>query len=103
MLDQIILNLKNLYEDKWKLINKINTLIAIPIKISIKNSNFIISDKLENILNQSDFVYEYEIEKMNSREIIYKIIYNNNPEKFLNTLKVNDININSSSDIWHIE
>ena len=64
------LNLKNLYEDKWKLINKINTTISIPIKISIKNSNFIISDKLENILNQSDFVYEYEIEKMNSKEMI---------------------------------
>ncbi len=102
-LDQIILNLKNLYEDKWKLINKINTSITIPLKISIKNSNFIKSEKLENILNQSDFVYEYEIEKMNSEEIIYKIIYNNNPEKFLNTLKVNDININSSSDIWYIE
>ena len=103
ILDQIILNLKNLYEDKWKLINKINTSITTPIKISIKNSDFIISDKLENILNQSDFVYEYEIEKMNSKEIIYKIIYNNNPEKFLNTLKVNDININSSSDIWNIK
>ncbi len=102
-LDQIILNLKNLYEDKWKLINKINTSITIPVKISLKNNNFITSDKLENILNQSDFVYEYEIEKMNSEEIIYKIIYNNNPEKFLNTLKVNDININSSSDIWYIE
>ncbi len=103
ILDQIILNLKNLYEDKWKLINKINTSITIPVKISIKNSNFITSDKLENILNQSDFVYEYEIEKMNSEEIIYKIIYNNNPEKFLNTLKANNININSSSDIWYIE
>ena len=103
LLDQIILNLKNLYEDKWKLINKINTSITIPIKISIKNSNFITSDKLENILNQSDFVYEYEIEKISSEDIIYKITYNNNPEKFLNTLKVNDININSSSNIWNIE
>ncbi len=103
ILDQIILNLKNLYEDKWKLVNKINTSITIPIKISIKNKNFIISDKLENILNQSDFVYEYEIEKINSEEIIYKIIYNNNPEKLLNTLKLNDININSSSDIWNIK
>ena len=103
LLDQIILNLKNLYEDKWKLINKINTSISIPIKISVKNSNFIISEKLENILNQSDFVYEYEIEKISSEDIIYKITYNNNPEKFLNTLKVNDININSSSNIWNIE
>jgi len=40
---------------------------------------------------------------MNNEEIIYKITYNNNPEKFLNTLKVNDININSSSNIWNIE
>ena len=40
---------------------------------------------------------------MNSEEIIYKIIYNNNPEKFLNILKVKEININSSSDIWNIE
>ena len=103
ILDQIILNLKNLYEDKWKLINKINTSITIPIKISIKNSNFIISEKLENILNQSDFVYEYEIEKISSEDIIYKITYNNNPEKLLNTLKLNDININSSSDIWNIK
>ena len=103
LLDQIILNLKNLYEDKWKLINKINTSISIPIKISVKNSNFIISEKLENILNQSDFVYEYKIEKISSEDIIYKITYNNNPEKFLNTLKVNDININSSSNIWNIE
>ncbi len=103
ILDQIILNLKNLYDDKWKIINKINTSISIPIKISVKNSNFIISEKLENILNQSDFVYEYEIEKISSEDIIYKITYNNNPEKFLNTLKANDININSSSNIWNIE
>ncbi len=103
MLDQIILNLKNIYEDKWKLINKINTSITIPIKISIKNSNFTISDKFENILNQSDFVYEYEIEKMSSKEIIYKIIYNNSPDKFLNALKISGININSSKYVWEIE
>ena len=102
-LNKIILNLKNLYEDKWKIINKINTEITIPIKISVKNNNFEITEKLENILNQSDFVYEYVVEKMNSEEIIYKIIYNNYPEKFLNTLKLNDIKINSSSDIWNIK
>ena len=103
ILNRIILNLKNIYEDKWKLINKINTSITIPIKISIKNGNYIITDKLENLLNKSDFVYEYEIERMNSEEIIYKIIYNSNPDKFINNLKVNGININSSSDIWKIK
>ena len=103
VLDKIILSLKHQYEDKWKLINKIDTSITIPIKISIKNNNYVISDKLENLLNKSDFVYEYEIEKMNSKEIIYKIIYNTNPNKFINNLKTNGININSSSNIWKIK
>ncbi len=103
LLDRIIFDLKNIYEDKWKLINKINTSISIPIKISTKNSNFIISDKLENLLNKSDFVYEYEIEKINSEEITYRIIYNSSPDKLLSTLKLNGININSSSDIWSIK
>ena len=102
-LNKIISNLKNLYEDKWKIINKINTEITIPIKITVKNNNFEITEKLENILNQSDFVYEYEIEKINSEIITYKIIYNSNPNKFLNTLKVNGININSSNNIWRIK
>ena len=103
VLDKIILNLKNIYEDKWKLINKINTSITIPIKISVKNSNFIITDKLEDLLNKSDFVYEYEVEKISSKEIIYRIIYNSSPDKFINNLKLNDININSSSNIWKIK
>ena len=103
VIDRIILNLKNLYEDKWKLINKINTSISIPIKISVKNSNFILTDKIENLLNKSDFVYDYEIEKINNEEIVYRIIYNSNPSKFVNNLKVNGININSSTDIWTIK
>ncbi len=102
-LNKVILNLKNVYEDKWKLLNKINTSIVIPIKISVKNSNFRLSDKLENVLNQSDFVYEYKIEKMNSKEIIYKVIYNSNLDKLLNSLEASGININSSGDIWNIE
>ena len=69
----------------------------------MKNSNFIISDKLENLLNKSDFVYEYEIEKINSEEITYRIIYNSSPDKLLSTLKLNGININSSGDIWSIK
>tara|TARA_B100000963_G_C22607977_1_gene663509 strand:- start:21 stop:1094 length:1074 start_codon:yes stop_codon:yes gene_type:complete len=102
-LDKVILTLKNIYEDKWKLINKINSSIIIPIKISVKNNNFELTDKIENILNQSDFVYEYEIEKMNNKEIIYRIIYNSNPDKFLNNLISNNIEIDSSSKIWKIK
>ena len=103
LLDGIILSLKNIYEDKWKLINKINTSITIPIKISVKNNNYMITDKLENLLDKSDFVYEYEIKKINNKEIIYRIVYNSDPNKFINNLKINGINVNSSSDIWKIK
>ncbi len=103
LLDGIILSLKNIYEDKWKLINKINTSITIPIKISVKNKNYMITDKLENLLDKSDFVYEYEIEKINNNEIIYRIIYNSDPDKFINNLKINGINVNSSSQVWKIK
>ena len=40
---------------------------------------------------------------MNSEEITYKIVYNSNPDKFLNNLKANGLNIKSSSDVWYIE
>ncbi len=103
LLDGIIVSLKNIYEDKWKLINKINTSITIPIKISVKNKNYMITDKLENLLDKSDFVYEYEIEKINNNEIIYRIIYNSDPDKFINNLKINGINVNSSSQVWKIK
>ena len=103
LLDGIILSLKNIYEDKWKLINKINTSITIPIKISVKNKNYMITDKLENLLDKSDFVYEYEIEKINNNEIIYRIVYNSDPDKFINNLKINGINVNSSSQVWKIK
>ncbi len=102
VLENIIFNLKNIYEDKWKLINKINTSLSIPIKISINNSDFYLSDKLENLLNQSDFVYEYEIEKISSNEIIYRVIYNSTPNKLYNTLKLNGIDLNSSNDTWKL-
>ena len=62
-----------------------------------------ITDKLENLLDKSDFVYEYEIKKINNKEIIYRIVYNSDPNKFINNLKINGINVNSSSDIWKIK
>ena len=48
-------------------------------------------------------MYDYEIEKINNEEIVYRIIYNSNPSKFVNNLKTNGININSSTDIWTIK
>ena len=40
---------------------------------------------------------------MNSEEIVYRIVYNSSSDKFINNLKLNGININSSNDIWKIK
>ena len=102
-LNKLIFDLKNIYEDKWKIVNKINTLISIPIIISISNNNYKMSERLEKVLSNSDFVNEYKIEKIGSNTTIYKIIYNSNPEKLLNKLAINDINIISSNNEWKIK
>ena len=52
LVKNIILEVKNSYEDKWKSINKLNTTIELPIRLSINSKNFKLSHKLEEKLNQ---------------------------------------------------
>ena len=68
------MDIKNDYENKWKSINKINTSIILPIRLSIKNSdNFKLTNRFENNLSNIDLISNYEIEKMNSKEIFIKL------------------------------
>ena len=99
----IILEIKNLYEDKWKSFNKLNTTIVLPIRLSLDSKNIELSKKLENTLLNLDFVSDFKIEKFNNNEIIYKIIFNNTPQKFLENIVTYDFKIDTSSRIWKIK
>ena len=47
-------------------------------------------NQLINKLNSITSTYSqptYEVEKINSKEIIYRIVYNSSPDNFLNTLE----------------
>ena len=99
----IILEIKNLYEDKWKSFNKINTTIVLPIRLSLDSKNIELSKKLENTLLNLDFVSDFKIEKFNNNEIIYKIIFNSKPQKFLENIAMYDFKIDTSSRVWKIK
>ena len=101
-INEIIINIKENYEDKWKSLNKINTSIELPIRLSINAENTEFSEKLENILSYVDFVSNFKIEKFNNKEIIYKIIFNGNPNKLLDILFLYDFKVDSSKEIWKV-
>ena len=99
----IILEIKNLYEDKWKSMNKLNTTIELPITLSINSKNFELSKKLENTLKSLDFVSHFKIEKFNNHEIIYRIIFNSTPQKFLEDMKLSGLEIETLKSVWKIK
>ena len=99
----IILEIKNLYEDKWKSMNKLNTTIELPITLSINSKNFELSKKLENTLKSLDFVSDFKIEKFDNHEIIYRIIFNSTPQKFLEDMKLSGLEIETLKSVWKIK
>ena len=102
-INNIILDIKDNFEDKWKSVNKINTSIKIPIRISINSRNAKFSEKLENKLSSIDLISNFKIEMFNNKKIIYKIIFNGNPSKLLDIMYLNDFKIDTSKEIWKIQ
>ncbi len=102
-INEIIINIKDNLEDKWKSLNKINTSIELPVRLSVnaKNTNF--SEKLEETLTSIDLISNFKIEIFNNKEIIYKVIFNGNPNKLLNIMSLNGFKIDTSEEIWKIQ
>jgi len=99
-INKIIFDIKKNIEDKWKSINKINTSIEIPIRLSINAENTMFSEKLENSLSSIDLISNYKIEMFNNKEIIYKIIFHGNPNKLLDTMFLHGFKIDTSKETW---
>ena len=102
-INNIILDLKNDYENKWKSLNKINTSIILPIRLSVDSNNFLLTNNLENYLNEVDLISNYKIENFNSKQIIYKIIFNSTPDKFLKIMQNSKFKIDTSKDVWKLQ
>ena len=99
----LIMDIKEHYEDKWKSINKLNSSIALPIRLSLDPRNIELSEKLENTLLKFDLVSNFKIEKFNNKEIIYKIIFNSSPDRFLENMLQFNFKIDVSNEIWKLK
>ena len=75
----------------------------IPIRLSISSSDTKLSQELENRLHLIDLVYRFEIEMFNKKEIIYKVIFNGNPNKLLDILNLYNFKVDSSNKVWKIQ
>ncbi len=102
-LSNIILNLKNDYEDHWKKLNQINTSIKLPITLSVNskdtNKVFDIEKKLKDI----DLISEMHIQSFDSKKIIFKIIFNGSPNQFINSANEKNINFEKEENIWKVK
>ena len=59
--------------------------------------------KLEKALIKFELVSYFKIEKFNNKEIIYKIIFNGSPDKFLESILLSDFKIDTSNDVWKLK
>ena len=102
-IQNIIQNLKLEFENYWKKLNIINTSIKLPITISVNSKNYNLVKELEIKLQDLDLVSSYYIDYFSNEQVIYKIIYNSTPNKFINEFKNSNIKLNTNSSIWSVE
>ena len=102
-INKIIISIKDNLDDKWKSVNKINTSIELPIRLSVNAENTLLSEKLENKFSSIDLISSFKIEMFNNNEIIYKIIFNGHPNKLLDIMSLFGFKIDTSKNVWKIQ
>ena len=101
-ISSVIEKTKVFFEDFWKKNNQINTSIKLPMNISVNSKNAKQIQLFENYLSQLDLVSNFYITSFNNKNMIYKIIFNGNPDQFLNLMKEKDIYIDTNQEIWKV-
>ena len=101
--ENVIQKLKLEFENHWKKLNIINTSIKLPITISVNSKNYNLVKQLENKLQDLDLVSSYYIDYFSNEQVIYKIIYNSTPNKFINEFTNSNIKLNTDNSVWSVE
>ena len=100
---KIIEDLKIEFENQWKKFNIINVSIKLPITLSVNSKKYKLIQNLEKKLNELDLISNFYIESFNNKKLIYKIIYNSTPDKFINEFSNSNIKLNTGQSIWSVE
>ena len=99
-LQELISQLKIIYEDYWKNHNQINTSIKLPLTIKISTDNNTKISNFEKVLDELDLVYNFSIYKFDNNFVYYQIVFNGTPSLFLNLISDKDYNINTNNKLW---
>ncbi len=99
-IEEMIQNLKNIYEDYWKNFNQINTSIKLALNIKINSNNTLKISNFEKILTETDLIYDYHISKFDKDFVYFKIIFNGTPSAFLKSMNDNDYDFDTQNKIW---
>ena len=99
-IQNLIDELKIIYEDIWKDQNQINTSIKLPLLIQVDNKDLNISLKFEKNIHEVDLINSYSIKKFNKNNILYEIIFNGTPKKFINIMKNRDYSFDTQKKVW---
>ena len=102
-IESIIDHLKTDYENNWKKTNQINTSIKLPLTISLDTKKNYLIEKFEDLLEELDYVSHFYTDSFTSKKIIYKINYNNTPDKFISEIENNGFDIDTSLGLWEIK
>ena len=98
--DELIINLKEIYENYWKSKNEINTSVKLTLSVSVNNDDNSKVSKFENVMNSTDLIYDFYIYKFNNENNFYKIIFNSSPDRFLEIMKNKNYEFDIQDQIW---
>ena len=99
----LIERLKITYEDSWKKLNIINTSIKLPLAVLLSSKDHKKIKLFENTLNNLDLVSNFFIVSFDNKNILYKIIYNGSPKKFLSEINEHNFDIKKENQTWRIK
>ena len=102
-IENIINNLKLKLENQWKKLNIINVSIKLPITLKVNSENYNLINILEKKLYDLDLVSSYYVDSFSSEEVIFKVIYNGTPDRFISDFYTSGLKLNTESSIWSIE
>ena len=102
-IENLIMNMKTIYEDFWKSANQINTSIKLTLNIKADNENDSKIFRFEKALKENDLVYGYSITKFDKNFTFYKIIFNSNPNIFLKNMEDKNLELNTQEKIWTLK
>ena len=101
--EEVLENLKTIYEDYWKKNNEINTSIKLPLTVLVKSKDYKKIIELEKILNNIDLISNFYITKFDNENTEYRIIYNGSPKTFFNDLSKRNFELIIENNVWKIK